>query len=316
MPHIIRKFGTYIYGHKKAIGILSIAAAGLFFFTPIPSYAIFFLLLLPVGIANVIAVMIIEAVFWCLVAFCNNGDVGAVSINVCNVTHPDHSKILPVITFDANFTNANPWGQREDAPGPSDRTELSWDAATSTSCWLTTPDDPGVRVATNVSSSTTYIPGELTAPGIRINIELYCENAYSAGGVSCTTNATKKYFLTIPPPNMGDPETFTVTPKVVRYGGTAQFDWKITAGGTGTDIGVARDPYRLNCEIKGALGGPYTFNTIALPSGFRATQAVTSSAINTLTCIEPISAGSSNNLPGTATSTTNKLEVIPRTYEI
>lgn len=314
MSNVIHKFGTYVLQHKKVVGILSIVVAGLFFFTPIPTYAIFFLLLAPLGIINVLVVMVIEAVFWCIVAFCNNGDAGAVSINVCNVNHPDHAKIVPVITFDANFINPNPWGVREDAPGPSDDTRLSWDAATSTSCWLTTPDDPGVRILTTVSSSTRYIPGEITAPGKRINIELYCENAYNVGGVSCTTNNSKKYFLTIPPPNMGDPTAFTVVPTVVRYGGTSQFNWNITAGGAAS--GGARAPYRLNCAIKGALNTPYTFNTIANPANSVMTQALTSTSINTLTCTEPISAGSSNNLPDTATSTTNTLEVIPRTYEI
>ena len=314
MPQLIYILTSFITRRKKVISVLSVVALGLFFLTPIAAHAIFFLLLGPLLIADVIATIIIEAIFWCIVVFCSGGSSDTNNVNVCDPRHNEHWKIVPNIVFDAQFTNLNPWGDSEARPGPSDRTKLSWNVATATACWITTPDAPTVDTLTSVSSSTTYIPGELTAPGKSINIELRCENAYSEGSVTCTPSSSRKYFLKIPPPNLSDPTAFTVTPKVVRYGGTAQFNWNITAGDA--QSGGARAPYRLNCEIKGALNSPYTFNTIANPASSFTTQIVTSAAINTLTCTEPISAGSPENFSGTATSTTNKLEVIPRTYEI
>lgn len=314
MSSLIHAVTSYTARHKNTLLLLFVIATGLFLFTPIATNAIFFLLLGPLLIAEVIATIIIEAIFWCIVAFCSGGSADSNNVNVCDVRHNEHWKIVPKIVFDANFTGATPWGNREDRPGPSDRTRLSWNVATATACWITTPDAPTVDTLTSVSSSTTYIPGELTAPDKLINIELRCENAYNEGGVSCTTSTSTKYFLKIPPPNLSDPTAFTVTPKVVRYGGTAQFNWNITAGDATS--GGARAPYRLNCEIKGALNVPHTFNTINDPASSLITQALTSTSINTLTCTEPISASSPENFSGTSTSTSNKLEVIPRTYEI
>lgn len=277
--------------------------------SPQVASAIFFLLLLPVGIGAVVATIIIEAVFWCIVAFCNGSDGSDPnSVNVCDPRHPEHAEILPQITISATVVNPGvAWSQDPRTPGPNDNTRLEWSTVNADRCWFDNPIDGTAEHTVDLAGSETYRAGEETYPGRATSLRIRCEHDYSSGSVSCLATSSKAFVITIPPPDLSTPSAFVITPATTRYGSTAEYNWNIAIVGTTTP------PYRLNCQIAGALNSPYSFNADTIPTGTRATKAVTNTIINTLTCTEPIS---NAVFPGHTFSTQERLEVIPQAYEI
>ncbi len=296
-----RKKLLAISGKNFRLGVLLFFVIGSYIFNPLTASAIFFLLLLPATIGAVIATIIIEAVFWCIVVFCRSGDSGAVRIDVCDPMHPDYATIVPDVDFSAAFINpGTAWGTRPDVPGPSDEVELSWDVTSATACFLSSPDTPSSEVAVGINDSHRYIPGQIAQPGVVERLRLRCINDYNDGATSCRTEDTATYSFTIPRPNLDNPDAFQAVPNLVRYDTSTQLRWGIRAAG--------RAPYRLDCRITGGLMTPYLFNARTNSDGFINSIPLTNQSTFILGCVEPVS-----NTPFT---TEEKVEVIPRTYEI
>ena len=285
---------TTSYKHST---LFLIIATSTLLFTPHGAHAIFFLLLMPVGLGAIVATFVLEVVFWCAVVFCNGGDPGAVQLDICDINHPRHADAIPTIVMNASFVSTSTsWGNSVSVPGPADQMILTWEStnaiycsSSSSTAGVILPEEPADRAGTS-----TLIPGSIAGPGEKVELTIRCLNP------TCNYSRSDTQSYTIPLPNSTTTSFFSVAPKIVRYGGASQFDWNIIAGG--------RAPYLMNCQITGALTTPYSFNTTNMANGTRATQVVTNNSLSELSCTEPLS--------GKVFGSSNQLEVIPRTYEL
>lgn len=293
-----RKIYFYILSNRL-VALLFLLALSTLFFTPLGAKAIFFLILMPTLLGEVIITMILEALFWCAVGvLCPNNEAppaDAVAVSICDpIRSAEHALMTPSIVMNASFVSTSTaWGTSIYTPGPTDQLQLTWTSANATECYFSTSLDP-TETQTEILGSDTIIPGDSAPPGQAVSITLRCVNS------NCNFNTTDTQSFTIPLPNLSSASAFTVFPNIVRYEGTTRFGWDILADN--------RTPYPMNCQIKGPLTTPYSFDASSIRNGNLITQAVTNNSLSSLSCTEPVS--------GAVYTSTEKIEVIPRVYEL